>query len=159
MHVTAAAEELLGRLEGLAGAEDVAEVRDAAIREATRLRHAVVVPGHVLGVLVRNAAEASLLAELGVGPATTPAQLLDRTRSEVDAAATAVPAATGHQSAETIVVARAAEASATCPACGESLQDNRRYETRRVPNPDGGRGSTMARVALCGSCAEPLGPG
>lgn len=45
-----------------------------------------------------------------------------------------------------------------CPECGEDLGEHKRYETRRVPNPDGARGSTMARVAVCGACGEVLGP-
>ena len=45
-----------------------------------------------------------------------------------------------------------------CPACGEDLQVNRRLETRRVSNPEGGRGSITARVAVCGACGEALGP-
>jgi hypothetical protein len=45
-----------------------------------------------------------------------------------------------------------------CPECGEDLGEHRRLEMRRVPNPEGGRGSITARVALCGACGTVLGP-
>ena len=45
-----------------------------------------------------------------------------------------------------------------CPACGEDLGVHRRLEMRRVPNPEGGRGSITARIAVCGACGEALGP-
>ncbi len=45
-----------------------------------------------------------------------------------------------------------------CPVCGEDLVVNRRLETRRVSNPEGGRGSITARIAVCGACGTALGP-
>jgi hypothetical protein len=145
--VTPDAEELLGRLGEVAPADDVAEVRAAAEREATRLRHPVVVPGHVLTVLVRQAADPALLADLGVPAGVTPAQLLDRTKAEVDAATVAVPG----------MPTQGATPTAPCPECGDTAE--RRYQTRRVPNPEGGRGAVMARVAVCGACGTDLGVG
>jgi hypothetical protein len=45
-----------------------------------------------------------------------------------------------------------------CPACGEDLAVHGRLETRRVPNPECGRGSVMARIRVCGACETALGP-
>jgi hypothetical protein len=153
MDLTADAEELLTRLGEVAPAEDVAEVRTAAEREAMRLRHRVVVPGHVLTVLVRQAADPQLLTELGVPASTTPAQLLDRTKAEVDAHATGAPApATGAAEGRqpTPGITRPTRpAVEPCPACGDTEQ--RRYQSRRVPAPDG-KGSATTRVPVCGVC-------
>ena len=103
MTFTAEAEALLDRLAAVAPADDVAELRVAVSLEAARLRHKIVVPGHVATVLVRGGADPDLLAELGIDPAATAAQLLDRTKAEVDAAAAAVVPV---DSVETLVVTR-----------------------------------------------------
>jgi hypothetical protein len=157
--VTPGAEDLLTRLAAVAPAEDVAEVRAAAEREAMRVRHPVVVPGHVLTVLVRQAADPQLLADLGVPASTTPANLLDRTKAEVDAHATGAPSRLPEPEPVAVpgMPARPTRpAAAPCPACGDV--EDRRYQTRRLPNPDG-RGSVTARVAVCGACGETLGVG
>ncbi|HYF45403.1 MAG TPA: hypothetical protein VD926_04285 [Acidimicrobiales bacterium] len=159
MEPTADAEALFERLAAVAPAEDVAEIRTAASLEAARLRHGVVVPGHVLTVLVRGGADAGLLPELGVGPEVTPAQLADRTRAEVDAHA-ASPAGQA-KAAETLVIGgrarRQQSESEPCPECGDTGE--RRHETRRVPSPGGGRGSTTARIVVCARCGTAIGPG
>jgi predicted RNA-binding Zn-ribbon protein involved in translation (DUF1610 family) len=74
----------------------------------------------------------------------TAVQLADRVKTEVDAAP-----------APTTGTGTAAE---PCPDCGDT-DSARRHETRRVPNPCGGRGATMARVTLCGACGTAIGRG
>src|SRR3954454_12698303 len=107
MDPTPEAEALLARIAAVAPADDVAELRVAVALEAARLRHEVIVPGHVATVLVRSGADAGLLADLGIDPAAPPAQLLDRTKAEVDAAASGVkPVA----AVETLMVTRRAPA-------------------------------------------------
>jgi hypothetical protein len=150
---TPEAEELFIRLAAVAPADDVAQVRTAASLEAARLHHDVVVPGHIITILVRGGADRGLLADLGVDPDATPAQLLDRTKAEVDAA----PRGPAPDDAPRRPAARTVESTTPCPECGDT--GPRRHEVRRVPKPAGARGSTTARIAVCGACGAPIGPG
>jgi hypothetical protein len=152
MEPTAEAEELFTRLAAVAPADDVAQVRTAASLEAARLHHDVVVPGHIITILVRGGADRGLLTDLGVDPDATPAQLLDRTKAEVDAAPRGAAGA-----AESPASARSVRSTTPCPDCGDT--GPRRHEVRRVPRPAGARGSTTARIAVCGACGAPIGPG
>jgi hypothetical protein len=146
MEETPGAAELLAQLGLVADEQDLALVRAAAVQEAIRLRHPTLLRGHLLTVLVRSGADPELLRGLGIEPGTTAVQLADLVRAEADAEAGSSAAAP-----EAPVKGR------TCPECGEVGPP--RFESRRVPNPDGGRGSTTARIALCGACGAPIGPG
>ena len=84
----------------------------------------------------------------------TAARLADAAKAEADAGAGSGTVV--RRTTETVVVAAPAPvAEEPCPECGDT--GPRRHETRRIAKPDGGRGSVMARVAVCGACGTALG--
>jgi ATP-dependent Clp protease ATP-binding subunit ClpC len=147
------------------------EVLRRGLRLSLRRRSAVIAAGDLGRALLDQEGVPGLLEGLGVDLQQLPVRLADAARAESDASRALrsegrsgpnppPPVPSTEPAAETLVV-RAPSPAATgdepCPACGDT--DARRHETRRIPNPEGGRGSVMARVAVCGACGETLGIG
>ena len=156
MNASPGAEELLAQLGLVATEEDLAVVRAAAVQEAIRLRHPTLLRGHLLSVLVRSGADPALLEGLGIQPGTTAIQLADLVRAEADALAAGSPEDPGPVEPSNLTRTAKEARTPPCPECGDTAE--RRFQTRRLPNPEG-RGSVTARVAVCGACGTTLGVG
>ena len=148
MDLTPDAQALVDALAVSAPPEDVEALVLAATREAMRLRHPVVVRGHVVAVLVRGGADRGLLEALGIDPDQTSAQLVDAMKAEVDAHATAPPPPGA---------AAATTSGFDCPGCGAKLTETLQTRTVRIPAEGGGRGSRMMQVMVCVACGEQIG--
>lgn len=137
--------------------DDAKEVLKRGLRLSLRRRSAVITSGDLGQALLDQEGVPGLLEGLGVDLQQLPLRLADAARAEADASP--VPSPPAGSATETLVVRApsAATGDEPCPACGDT--DARRHETRRIPNPEGGRGSVMARVAMCGACGETLGIG
>ena len=150
MNLTPAAQELVAALTATtAPAEDVEALVLAARREALRLHHPVVARGHLVAVLVRGGADRGLLEALGIDPDQSSAQLLDATKVEVDAHATAP--------SPPVPAPGATIAEFTCPRCGANLTETLQARTVRLPADGGGRGTRMMQVSVCVACGEQIG--
>lgn len=129
---------------------------EGALRVAFRRRSDAISAAHLGMAICEQDGIAGLLEGLGVDLRQLPARLADAAKAEADAGAGSGTVV--RRTTETVVVAAPAPvAEEPCPECGDT--GPRRHETRRIVNPDGGRGSVMARVAVCGACGTALGVG